>query len=177
MNIYYNKFIDFFKEHNMYDEEMFKYLRENSTLFDYRDEDMQKMIGCYCALDSKDRLKAISLVVPFIDSDKTVLINIHEYAHGITAYKGLGKKYRHTLDREIVPLLLEKIYAMQNPALLPYVEKLNERIINSEKKDYQIALRVVDELFEDYQKSDRSKKMGCINIKTRKLVQKHKESK
>ena len=177
MNIYYDKFINFFKEHNMYDEEMFEYLRKNSTLFDYRDEDMRKNVGCYYALDSKDKLKGIALVVPFIDSDKTVLINIHEYAHGITAYSKLGKKYKHTLDREIVPMLLERIYAMQNPELLQFIENLNKNIINSSRRDYKLALKAVDELYEDYQKTYKSKKMNGINNKSRKLIKKYKESK
>ena len=177
MNIYYEKFINFFKEHNMYNEEMFAYLRNNSTMFDYRDEEKRKTIGCYYALDSKDRLKKIALVVPFIDSDKTVLINIHEYAHGITAYPKLEKKYKHTLDREIVPMLLERIYAENNPELLTYIEELNKSIIESERKDYKIALKVVDELYDDYKKSYRSKRMNSINNKCKKLVRKHKESK
>ncbi len=173
MNIYYEKFIDFFKEHNMYDEEMFRYLRENSTLFDYRDKDMVKNIGCYYALDSKDKLKGIALVVPFIDSEKTILINIHEYAHGITAYSKLGKKYKHTLDREIIPMLLEKIYAMQNPELLPFIENLNKGIINSDSEDYKIALKTIDELFADYQKT---KKINGIH-NNKKLIRKYHKSK
>lgn len=41
----YIKFINFFKEHKLYDEEIFTYLRENSIMFDYLDTDQRPLVG------------------------------------------------------------------------------------------------------------------------------------
>lgn len=46
----YIKFINFFKEHKLYDEEIFTYLRENSIMFDYLDTDQRPLVGTYYTL-------------------------------------------------------------------------------------------------------------------------------
>ena len=71
MNYSY-KFFNFFQRQNLYNEEMFNYFRKNSILFDYRDEDYHPFIGCFYLTKNK-KVNKINLVVPFIDSDITVL--------------------------------------------------------------------------------------------------------
>ena len=86
---YYNKFINFFKEQNLYNEEMFTYFGNNSILFDYRDEDYHPFIGCFY-LTKDNKVTKISLVVPYLNSEVSTLINIHEYTHAIILYKHLN---------------------------------------------------------------------------------------
>ena len=88
--MYYNKFIEFLKKYNVYSEEILKYWEKNRLLFDIRDEEKKELIGCYYQYE-KECLKKISLIVPFIDNDKTVLINIHEYIHLLLLYPWLEK--------------------------------------------------------------------------------------
>lgn len=52
----YIKFINFFKEHKLYDEEIFTYLRENSIMFDYLDTDQRPLVGTYYTFDKRQRL-------------------------------------------------------------------------------------------------------------------------
>ena len=60
----YIKFINFFKEHKLYDEEIFTYLRENSIMFDYLDTDQRPLVGTYYKFDKRQRLNKIILYVP-----------------------------------------------------------------------------------------------------------------
>ena len=76
--MYYKKFIEFLKTHNIYDEEIVKYFNNNSTRFDYLEEEYRPFIGVYYMTEG-DILTKVKPMVPFINSDKTVLINIHEY--------------------------------------------------------------------------------------------------
>ena len=55
----YIKFINFFKEHKLYDEEIFTYLRENSIMFDYLDTDQRPLVRTYYTFDKRQRLNNI----------------------------------------------------------------------------------------------------------------------
>lgn len=112
----YIKFINFFKEHKLYDEEIFTYLRENSIMFDYLDTDQRPLVGTYYTFDKRQRLNKIILYVPFIKDEITIVTNIHEYTHGLLAYNNLNKKYTLKDDCEILPMLMEKIYLKENPS-------------------------------------------------------------
>lgn len=168
-NSAYTKFIDFFKRHNLYDEKIFNYLRENSVMFDYRDEDSRPFIGCYYTYSKDDKLKKISLCVPFIDDDITILINIHEYIHGILMYNKIGYKYKAGIDCEVLPMLYERIFVeeTQNEKLKEYLKYLNKNILESSNPEYQLALNVQDELLEEYNKN---KKIKTLNKKIKKLT-------
>lgn len=151
MNVYYNKFIDFFERHHLYDKEMFDYLRLNSTMFDYRDIDKRNFIGCFWT-NKNGYLNKVSLVVPFIDSDKTVLINIHEYIHGIMLYKNLGKRYNPGIDRELLPMVYEKLYVLENPSaeLMEFEKRLDQGIDQDSDIAYKLGLFYRDELINMY---------------------------
>ena len=59
----YIKFINFFKEHKLYDEEIFTYLRENSIMFDYLDTDQRPLVGTYYTFDKRQMLNKIILYI------------------------------------------------------------------------------------------------------------------
>ena len=89
---YYKKFINFLKEHNLYDENAMEYLHQNGIFFDYSEEKDRDFIGCRFATNKRKILKCIILCVPNIRDEKTLIINIHEYTHALLYYKYLGKK-------------------------------------------------------------------------------------
>lgn len=170
-NIYYEKFINFFQNLGLYDEQAFNYLRKNSILFDYIDEDQRDMIGYYYFFNNERKLSQINLYVPFINNEKTLLINIHEYTHGLMLYKYLGKKYKQPNYCEVLPILLEKIYIEENPneELYKFENNLNRRITSESSFEYKIALKLQDELYNYYNKE---KSINKINKKIKKLTRK-----
>lgn len=172
-NNMYTEFITFFQKHNLYSEDAFRYLRENSTLFDYRDEDNRDFIGCYCVNDDRKMLKEIMLIVPFFDSRVTVSINIHEYIHGLIAYNKLNKKYKIGIDCEVLPMLYEKIYFLEHPCreLEEHEKKTKEIIFNANIQRYIIALKCQEELLSYYQKGS---SFHDLNRKAKKLSARYK---
>ena len=149
---YHPKIIEFFKKHNMYDEEMFKYLQEHSTMIDYNDEEQRPFIGCFYILDRLGRLQDISLFIPYVNGEETMLISIHEITHGIENYQKLGKKFIKDITIEALPLLYEKLYILENPTdkLIEYSKYL-DNVINEEcEKEYKFALKIREVLLSNY---------------------------
>lgn len=175
MNNLYTEFINFFKKHNLYDEEMFNYIRNNSILIDYREIDKRIFIGCYYISDNDGILRQIKICVPIINNQITTLINIHEYIHAITLYKYLNKKGTIEKEDETLPMLFELLYVLENPnkELHEYLNTINNSIQNGPSK-YRIALAVQHELLEYYQKKNPSLKK--LQHKAKKLSRKYKVS-
>lgn len=155
MNEYYSKFVDFCKRYGLYDEKIFNYLRRNSFMFDFRDDDYRSSIGARLIYNN-GKVDMVNLVVPYIDDDDvTVLINIHEYTHGVIYYKKLGKEYDSDKDinREILPMLYEKLYMlenMDNTSLVEYENYLNGIVINSDDEVYKLGLACRDHIIDRY---------------------------
>ncbi len=171
MNIYYNNFINFFKRHNLYDEEIFDYLRENSFMFDYRDDDYRPFTGCNYIIKN-GYLDKINLVVPFFDNDITSLINVHEYVHGIISYNYLGKKYSIGNDAEVLPMMFEKLYILEsnNPELMDYGKSLDSMISKDDFSHY-LGLLYRDIMIELYNKG---KSFSSLNKRAKVLTKLHK---
>ena len=173
MNQSYIDFIKFFKRHNLYNEEIFNYLKNNSTLIDYLDTDARSSIG-YHVFNQNNRLQSINLCVPFINNQITILINIHEYLHGLILYQYLGKKYQIGPDTETLPILYESIYISENPTqqLQDYLNNINKAILRNDcPLQYKIAVAIQPELLDYYQKEKPSFKK--LQAKSKKLVKKH----
>lgn len=170
-NTLYLKFINFFKEHNLYDETVFKYIRENAILFDYLEEEKRAFIGCYYSYDKNNHLSKITIAVPIINDEKTLLINIHEYIHAITLYHKLGKTCKIETDIEMLPMLFERIYLEENKnqILEEYVKSLNEKITEDSEVAYQIALKYQEELLKYYHQT---KDFNRLKRKAKKLSKK-----
>ena len=120
-------------------------------MFDYRDDDNRNFFGCFWLVNN-GYLNKISLVVPFFDNDITVLINIHEYIHGIMLYEKLGKKYKPGIDIEILPMLYEKLYVLENSnnELIQFEDSLNQKINDSNELKYKLGLMCSDKLLQMY---------------------------
>lgn len=162
--------INFFKRHNLYNKEMFDYFSKNANMIDYRDEEQRILMGCFYIFDKKKRLKSIHLNVPYIYDDITMLISIHEFIHAIMMYKFINKKVNIGIDKEVLPMLYEKIYINENnnPILIEYEKKLNKLINPKDDKEYVIGLALRDQLIENYNYD-----FDKLNKKVKKLVRKY----
>ena len=165
--MYYKKFIEFLKTHNLYDEQIISYWTNHSIHFDYKDDEKRDMICCLYVLKDQ-KLEKLALIVPFIVDDKTILINIHEYIHFYLLYQKLGKKYTHHEDAEVLPFLYEQIFIKENQTreLKEYYKYLNTKIKEDSKKEYLIALEVSNKMIAQYQNED----ISILDKKVKKLV-------
>ena len=174
MNEEYTEFINFFKRHNLYNRETFDYLCKNSIHFDYLDKDKHPYIGYHYLTNEEGNLSKIILFVPYIDSKQTILINIHEYIHGIILYNKLGKRYKLGKDAEILSFLFEKIYLLekQDKNLELFQKNLNKLISESSPIEYKIALEAQEEMLQYYY--DYNPSFVKLEEKAKKLAKRYK---
>lgn len=159
--IMFDKFIDFLKQHDLYDEEIFKYYWDNTFMFDYIDDELRRFIGCSFILDGNNCLKGIMACAPFIEDDRTVLINIHEYVHVLLMYPYIGKKCDIGRDIEVLAIFYEKLYVLENnnPELDKYSNYLDSKIYYTNEKEYVLGLALRDKLNRLYDKGYSVKKL------------------
>lgn len=176
MNNPYISFVNFLIKHNIYDDEAFTYIRNNTTYFDYRDEDKRPSIGYYYFTDGL-KITRIELCVPFIRDEITTIINVHEYIHGFSLYKKIGKRFKLENDSEVLPLLYEKIYLSENPneQLEIFIKHLNSQITENSPLVYKIALSVQQELLEYYQ--EKNPNFTKLERKAKVLARRYQKSK
>lgn len=80
------------------------YLESGSDVFWY---------GCHPILED-NIIRDIRLVVPIVEKEKDLLINIHEFTHALELYNELGSKYVESRDlREEKAKNMEKLYFLQ----------------------------------------------------------------
>ncbi len=170
--MYYQKFIDFLKRHNLYNEEVLTYWKNNKMSFDYREEEQRELIGVYYIF-KKNILEKIQLIVPFTDNDKTVLINIHEYIHLFLLYPYINKRCIIDKDKEVLPFYYERLYIEENNTeeLKKYYQYLNSCIIKDNIDEYTIALEISDILLSEYRNND----IKRLQKHTKKLMKKMKK--
>lgn len=150
----YNKFVNFLKQHNLYDEEIFDFYWNNSFMFDYLDDELREFIGCYFIFDNSKHLKKIMICIPFASDDKTVLINVHEYVHVFLMYPYINKKCKIGMDIEALAIFYEKLYLLENssPELIEFANYLDSKIFYANKGEYVLAFMIKDKLNELYNK-------------------------
>lgn len=173
-NNIYITFIDFFKRHGLYEEEMFKYIKNSSTSFNYYDESMN-IRGIYYVFNSNKELTGFNLCIPHIDDERTAFINIRPYIQAIYAYKNLGKKYKINAESEMIALYFEKLYLQEHPnvELENYLNQIQESIKNDNSQtNYQIALNAQEEL-EKYTR-EKNPNFQKMQRKARRLTRKYK---
>ena len=117
-SLYENKFISFLKRYNLYDETIYNYLINNAIMVDIKE--YIDFIGCFFVKNEYDCITKVTLCIPFLEDDITTLITIHEYVHGYTMFKKIGKKYQLKASEEVLPMLYEELYFLENqsPKLL-----------------------------------------------------------
>lgn len=149
------KLIDFFKKHKLYEEEMFKYFEEHSTMIDSNYEEERMVTGCAYLTDKNTGiLKGLHLNLPYVKDEETMLDSIHELTHAIFTYPKIGKKFKKDITIETLPLLYEKLYIMENasPKAIVYGQRLDE-IVTEEYPEYDFALKAREKLYSEYHKN------------------------
>ena len=143
--------IEFFKKHNLYNKEMFKYFSENSTMIDYRDDEQRVFIGTFYITDKNKKLTKIHLNIPYVFDDKTMLICIHEIVHAILLFNKIGHKLNLGIDYEALPMLYEKIYIndINTPEIINYGRYLDS-LIEEKDEQYVFGLRIRNDLLSCY---------------------------
>ncbi len=140
------RIIDFFKRHNLYDEKMFEYLQDNTWGVCYADPPKARRVGCP-VIRYKGRILGFVIIIPDVTNDFTMFIQVHEIAHGIYAYKHLGKKVE---DRklELLPFAIEKLYAneVQSEAVNNFSQRLDSMVDETSREPYRFALANRDEI-------------------------------
>lgn len=103
-----NKIKEFFKDQNLYSEEFFDFIKDKVKVFP--SIATKGWYGCFPMIEN-NILTDIRLLVPKIETEADLLINIHEYYHAIELYNELGNVYKSkTEEREKRAKELEKIY-------------------------------------------------------------------
>ena len=172
---YYKEFIDFLKRHNLFNKEAIDYLQKNAFFFNYLEEEYRDFIGCFFSINKKNKkLEKITLFVPYIKNEKTLIINIHEYTHALLNYKYLGKKFNVHDDIEILPMLYERLYQIESKSekAQSYINYLNSYITKNSDIKYKIAIDTQDQMLDFYQKEKNPEK---LQIKAKKLSKKYKK--
>ena len=116
------KFIEFLKKSELYNEEVLDYIEYRTTHVDYKEKGAMDFVGCYPILED-GMVKDIWLCVPNMVDDISISINIHEYVHLLRVYKSLGKKFEES----------EYEFAfLENVGNTEYLEKYKEDIKDDE---------------------------------------------
>lgn len=125
------KFINFLKETEIYNEELFKYIKPKTVYLDHSEEAIP-FYGVFPIVDDNNIIKDIKLCVPKIKDDITVSINIHEYVHLLMVYRDLNKEYKESDYDELLPVMYEFYYLKDNDP--EYLEAYKEKISKSDNK-------------------------------------------
>ncbi|MCI6266834.1 MAG: hypothetical protein MR598_08335 [Erysipelotrichaceae bacterium] len=149
-NEFYDKFRDFLKRHELYEEKSFQYIWKQAVFVDYREEDIRDLIGnCAVILDNKEKILNIIPCFPFLRDDITVVISIYAYVQALMQLPRLEKKYQENiLYGYILPMYYEKLYILENEneVLLQYEENMINHLLKDGSSKYQDILKCRDEL-------------------------------
>ena len=172
----YTNFLDFLKKYNIYNKNILEYIKENSQVIDYRDEEKRNSIGCYYELHN-GILKQIHTCNPYIYDEITALINVHQYVHVYSAYKYLGKFFKITDTIETLPILYEQLYVLEHPTkeLVNFQNFLNSTIKEDSPLKYRMALEAQKELLDYY--NDKNPNYKALQSKAHKLTKKYTHNK
>ena len=156
---YNSDVIEFFKNHNMYDKEMFDYLEQHTVMVDYNDSFQRMFIG-FTVRIKNGKLIDFTICVPYVEDNVTMLNNIHEITHGIYAYNKIGKKYNSNVS-EVLPFLFEKLFVLEtnDEELNKYSEYLDSLVDEDSEERYKIAMKCRDvflrEKISDYEQAEK----------------------
>ena len=122
------KYINFLKKYNLYREDIFEFIKDKTVFVDYKDPNSLGFIGVYPNLVN-GIIKDIKMVVPKIEDDTSISMNIHEYIHLLKIFDYLNKEYVFSDYEELLPVMYELVYAKENnnkELLKTYKEHIQE---------------------------------------------------
>lgn len=104
----YSKIVDSFYEEvtiknalrlvNIDDLDFIKYMRTHKKRMNLPVE--TGIWGCLIDREPDHRIKQVRIIVPKIETEKNLLINIHEYTHAYEIYKRIGTIYEENVEKE-----------------------------------------------------------------------------
>jgi len=145
---------DFFKKHNMYDEEIFKYLYQRTIMADYYDYYQNPAIGFNQYLDKKNNNELIDFVlcIPYPIDNITCINDVYQITHGLVAYDYLNKPYMDEIYWEVLPMFYEKLFELEcsDPRVSKYLEQLYGCIDQNTEEKYKYGLYARDILLSNY---------------------------
>ena len=109
---YKYKLITFLKKYNLFDEEKYNYLINNAFMVDT--SMALDFIGCFYLKNEWKVITKVRLCLPRLDSDIAVMLTIHEYVHGFIMYDKIGSSYSTKASEEVLPMLYEFLYFLEN---------------------------------------------------------------
>lgn len=157
---YFDRFIDFITRHNLYDNKSFIAISNRTTNIDYNNEQARDFIGCFYKVEN-DIITDFKVCVPKIIDIRTLFINIHEYVHALIIYNSLGKKEDIGLEKEVLPLMYEEMYAVFDDeiSIKDYLKDHCEMINEMNSEEYTIASKIKDKII--YKYNDLDKQLEC----------------
>ena len=138
----YDKYIEFLKKYELYDQDVFDYISTRMIIVDYKHPDAKNLIGCFpivrCGF-----VDDIRLCVPKIVDDISLSMNIHEYLHLLSTYKKLGKEYKEDKYDELLPVLFEFIYLSDNNP--EYLEERKKYVLSCRDSNLKKLITTFEE--------------------------------
>lgn len=151
---FYNKYVDFLKNHDLYDDNLFNEIIEYSIPIDERDDEFNFLFGrCVVITNKKGDTTALPPVMPFLTNDRTVAISIYSYVNALIHSLKIDKRYKdNKYFKYIVPMYFEKIYILENSneELLDYDGKMRKKLLNDNSLDAEGLLKLVDTLVDEH---------------------------
>lgn len=109
---YYTKELnDFLNFTKMNDELFINYTKKQIHRIDSCSD--KAWYGCFPILDDDNLIKDYNLIIPKLETEEDLLVNIHEYTHAFDLYNNIGNKYSDEKED---------------------INKLEENAVNNEKK-------------------------------------------
>jgi len=106
----YEIYIEFLKKYNLYDKEVFDFIKDKTVYVDYMNTDSEDFIGVYPIVDEDNIVRDLRMCVPTIVDDISISMNIHEYVHLIKMYSNLNKEYVEDKYKELLPVMYELLF-------------------------------------------------------------------
>ena len=106
----YEIYIEFLKKYNLYDKEVFDFIKDKTVYVDYMNTDSENFIGVYPIVDKDNIVRDLRMCVPTIVDDISISMNIHEYVHLIKMYSNLNKEYVEDKYKELLPVMYELLF-------------------------------------------------------------------
>lgn len=172
----YEKYLNFLKKHNIYNEKLINYIRENTIFIDYSNEEYRSYISTVPVVEKDKRLKTIKSILPYINNDITISININEYVKALIYYQKLRKYFNIGEEIEILPLFYEKLFIKENETeeLKQYREELDKTIIRENTRKYVVALNSQNDLQRYYEEGNIN--VTTLETKAKKLAKEYKRN-
>lgn len=107
------KFNSFLKQEGMYNKDFLDYLKDRTVTIPSNTD--KSWFGCFPRLDDNGILNGINLLVPEMENEDNLLVNIHEYTHAYDLYQLLGHPYiEDKINKEAKAKEMEKKYLLKS---------------------------------------------------------------